>query len=290
MKHAYLIMAHNEFTILEKLIKMLDYENNDIYVHVDKKVKDFSQEHFLGMVQKAHLVFTERISVFWGGVSQIETELLLLKVATKSYHDYYHLLSGVDLPIKSHEYIEEFFENHKGTEFVGFDRVACAERSFENRVKYYHIVSNSIKHKIIRKIVSRINAASIRIQKLVKTNRIKKLDIYFMKGSCWFDITHDFACYIIEAMKKPNNRIYKFGVCVDEVFVQTILYNSEFLSKNSDFTLRFIDWHRHQSSPEILTMGDHWEQIISSDKLYARKFSTKVDCKIIDKVYERFSE
>ena len=29
-KHAYLIMAHNQFGLLKKLIKELDYEHNDI--------------------------------------------------------------------------------------------------------------------------------------------------------------------------------------------------------------------------------------------------------------------
>ena len=37
MKHAYLIMAHNEPYILEKLLKLIDYSDNDIFLHIDKK-------------------------------------------------------------------------------------------------------------------------------------------------------------------------------------------------------------------------------------------------------------
>ena len=37
MKFAYMIMAHNEPYVLDKLIHMLDYPNNDIYIHVDAK-------------------------------------------------------------------------------------------------------------------------------------------------------------------------------------------------------------------------------------------------------------
>ena len=29
LKHAYLIVAHNQFEILEMLLKLLDYENHD---------------------------------------------------------------------------------------------------------------------------------------------------------------------------------------------------------------------------------------------------------------------
>jgi hypothetical protein len=40
MKHAYLIIAHNEFKILSYLVKALDDERNDIYVHIDKRLKN----------------------------------------------------------------------------------------------------------------------------------------------------------------------------------------------------------------------------------------------------------
>ena len=33
-KHAYLIIAHNDFYILEKLLMLLDDERNDIYSQV----------------------------------------------------------------------------------------------------------------------------------------------------------------------------------------------------------------------------------------------------------------
>lgn len=41
MKHAYLIMAHHEFEVLGKLVQALDDERNDIYIHFDKKVKNY---------------------------------------------------------------------------------------------------------------------------------------------------------------------------------------------------------------------------------------------------------
>ena len=34
-KHAYLIMAHNNWKILEKLLNLLDDKRNDIYFHID---------------------------------------------------------------------------------------------------------------------------------------------------------------------------------------------------------------------------------------------------------------
>lgn len=37
-KHAFLIMAHNEYDILNKLLLLLDDERNDIFIHYDKNV------------------------------------------------------------------------------------------------------------------------------------------------------------------------------------------------------------------------------------------------------------
>lgn len=37
MKHAYLIIAHNELEVLKRLISALDDERNDIYIHIDQK-------------------------------------------------------------------------------------------------------------------------------------------------------------------------------------------------------------------------------------------------------------
>ena len=40
MRHAFLVIAHNNWWQLKKLIQQLDDESNDIYVHIDKKSKD----------------------------------------------------------------------------------------------------------------------------------------------------------------------------------------------------------------------------------------------------------
>lgn len=40
-KHAYLIMAHNKFGQLGRLLKALDNEDNTLFVHIDKKCKAF---------------------------------------------------------------------------------------------------------------------------------------------------------------------------------------------------------------------------------------------------------
>ena len=38
-RHAYLIMAHNEWELLNTLLSLIDDSRNDIFLHIDKKVK-----------------------------------------------------------------------------------------------------------------------------------------------------------------------------------------------------------------------------------------------------------
>lgn len=41
-KHAYLIMAYDNFEQLRKLIEVLDDERNFLFVHIDKKAKQYT--------------------------------------------------------------------------------------------------------------------------------------------------------------------------------------------------------------------------------------------------------
>src|SRR5574344_2790870 len=96
MKHAYLIIAHNEFDVLQQLIAALDHERNDIYLHIDKKVKSIPSMS----VRYAKLfVVDQRVDVRWGDVSQIESEYVLFEQAFDNPENYtrYILISGTHL-------------------------------------------------------------------------------------------------------------------------------------------------------------------------------------------------
>lgn len=83
-KHAYLIIAHNKFEQLKMLCEMLDFEQNDIYMHIDAHVTDFDADSFRPSLRHSKMKFAERTRVNWGGYSQIQAELNLLKAAANS--------------------------------------------------------------------------------------------------------------------------------------------------------------------------------------------------------------
>lgn len=41
MKHAFMIMAHNNYNQLTKLLYLLDYPDVEIFLHIDKKSEKY---------------------------------------------------------------------------------------------------------------------------------------------------------------------------------------------------------------------------------------------------------
>ncbi|NLC18426.1 MAG: hypothetical protein GX757_04270 [Clostridiales bacterium] len=87
-----------------------------------------------------------------------------------------------------------------------------------------------------------------------------------------FSITHQLAKYII-SKESWIRETFKYTTCADEIFLQTIAYNSGFASNIINDNLRFIDWKRgSNSSPYIFRISDY-NELINSKSLFARKFN-----------------
>ncbi len=101
-------MAHKDWSLLNKLLECIDDKRNSIFLHIDKK--SILDPSIIYNPKKSYIDFIERRKVAWGGYSQIEVEVNLLETAINyKKFDYYHLISGADLPIKSQDYIHTFF-------------------------------------------------------------------------------------------------------------------------------------------------------------------------------------
>ena len=284
-KHAYLIMAHTQSELLKKLLQMLDDERNDIYLHIDSKAKDYPLQEVAEIPKKSKCIFTERTDVKWGSYSQINCEMVLLKEAIKTEHAYYHLLSGMDLPIKTQDEIHEFFEKHAGLEFVDEDLPKISEAAL-SRVKY--------SHKFYGKAGSAkdiLGALSTKGQKLLGVDKTKKYEnIIFQKGRNWFSITHGLAKLVVEK-EAWIKEIFEKSVCGDEMFLQTVARNSEYASKICNPNTmpdvpdtRYIDWVRGSNNNPYVFREADYEELKRSSGLFARKFDLNIDQKIVEKL------
>lgn len=140
MRHAYIILAHNNWQQLYKLISLLDSNNADFYIHIDKRAKDFDETYFKGVCRHSTVRFYYEYENFWGSYRLIESELFLIEKAAAHKYDYYYMLSGTDLPINPRVYIEKFFEDNQGKEFIHFDTDQRLKQDKEigRRTRLYH--------------------------------------------------------------------------------------------------------------------------------------------------------
>ena len=293
-KHAYLLIIDKHPSQLCSLLKLLDNERNDIFIHIDAKSKmtaaDIDTESLVSNVY----VFKE-IKVYWSDISLTEVELFLLRKAKETdTYCYYHLLSGSDLPLKPQKEILDFFDRNQGKEFVEYQIPGkFLSKPYYSRVKYYHLFSRHYRHsgrfKLMRDyFFVGIEYTAMFFQMLIGINRIKGLE--FARGSQWFDITDELAEYVLS---KSDWIIKQFRMtrASDESFLPLLVHNSKFRDRlyiktfdgDMHANMRFIDWTRGE--PYTFRNSDY-NELISSDLLFARKFNEDTDCEIIERIEE----
>lgn len=293
MRHAILITTHDNVEISKNLLSLYDDKNIDFYFLIDKKAKSYNEEVLKDICKKSNVYFVPKINIYWGSFSQIQAEYILLENAVKKSYDYYHLISGCDIPLYTKYEFFDFFEQNKGKEFVEYSPKEIAEKNkVQDRIKYYYVFMESVREKsaIKRKPKTFLREFFLKLQKLLKIDRTKGKE--FQYGSNWFDITDDFAKYILK--NKPwVIKHFKKTCCADELFLQTLLFNSPFYSNNY-YCLneknrilqrnRYTDWTRGQ--PYTFKKEDYNEIINIKESLFIRKFNYKNDAEIVNKLFD----
>lgn len=286
MKHAILIIAHDNLAYLNRLVDYFD-EDFSIYIHLDRKSK-FPKKQIENIEKKRNVAFVSRkYKTNWGGFNILKAELYLIKRALKNNDaDYFHLISGQDIPTKSIDDFKFFFEGNRGREFIEygkFPRLEWEDGSFV-RFQYY-------------RPYDLFNCKSYRGQNICnkiigfqqKYHFVRRLPLQFKilyGGSAWFSLSRDCVRYVINYTKEhPSyyNRL-KYTFAPDETYINTILLHSPFKSKIKNNNLRYIDWTgRNNSFPSILNETDY-QSIKKRKVFFARKIILPTSQKLIDKL------
>lgn len=183
-------------------------------------------------------------------------------------YKYFHLLSGVDFPLKGNQAISAFLETHNGKEFIGF---TDQHPDFKSKLERYNIIPP---HLMRRSSFARLlNKFSKGVQYALGIYQYRDTS-KFAKGCSWWSITDELAQAILK-QKKPILKRYRFVSCCDEIFMQTFVrehpdFMRRVFTTEGEFEgcQRLIDWNRgkpYEFSPTDV------EEMISSGRLFARK-------------------
>ena len=278
MKHACLILAHHEFGLLQTLIDCLDDARNDIYVHIDRKVQRLPDLH----TEKAGLhILENRTDIRWADYSMVEAEFALFETAQKNGpYAYYHLLSGVDLPLKSQDYIHRFFEENQGKEFIGYTLTEMTPETVR-RMQRWHLFPRHFSRK--RNVYSVFRSLFLRLQEILGIKRNGQ--VYFTKGSQWVSVTGQMAQYFLDR-KSWAQKTFTHSFVPDECVMQTLCWNSPFKEKlysvrsDGEGCMRCIGWQNDELHD---WSAADYETLVASPALFARKFNSS-DMDFIHKI------
>lgn len=244
MKHAYLILAHNEPELLSLLVERLDDVRNDIYIHFDRKLSvlpDIKTQH-AGLY-----ILKDRVDVRWADVSMLEAEYKLFHavVDSGSQYSHHHLISGVDLPLKNQDYIHSFFAQHQGKEFVGLHQRPMNSHA-DRALHYWHPFTRSFRGSGCVFAIKRILRYLV-IQTQVLLGIRRNTAIPFHKGGQWVSITRELVDYLLEQEERAFT-IFSRTFGADEYFVPTLIWDTPFMERLFDATdesrgaMRYIGW------------------------------------------------
>ena len=306
MRHAFCIMAYNDYNQLAKMIELLDSEKSDFYIHINALADMPSMERFYNIVKKSNIYFTKRIPIIRGQDGVLRAKLQLFEEETeKGKYDYYHILSGQDFPIKSFEELDCFLEENvlsndsKGMRTNYIDARMMPDRKGLERVTHFNFLIPYWRHpnKLVRGAVRGINLISHLIQRLFRVNRLhlRAEDIYY--GAFCYSVTDEFVTALLENKKWILEHYTKHSFAPDEEAVQTFFANSEFRDttyksqmgmmddRTPHVNLRLADYVRgNGASPYVFRHADK-EELLNSSDFFARKFTESIDTEIVDELY-----
>ena len=275
MKHAYLILAHNEPELLSLLVERLDDVRNDIYIHFDRKLSvlpDIKTQH-AGLY-----ILKDRVDVRWADVSMLEAEYKLFHAVVDSGCEYrhHHLISGVDLPLKNQDYIHSFFAQHQGKEFVGLHQRPMNSHA-DRALHYWHPFTRSFRGSGCVFAIKRILRYLV-VQTQVLLGIRRNTTIPFHKGGQWVSITRELIDYLLEQEDRAFT-IFSRTFGADEYFVPTLIWDTPFMERLFDATdesrgaMRYIGWRADGQLIDFTSQD--LPALQQAEYLFARKFNSR---------------
>ena len=278
MRIAHLILTHADPEHLERMIKRLQHKKADFFIHVDLKT-DITPFLHLETLGQVHFV-QPRVNIHWGGYSIVEATLNGFDyiLQTNKRFDYINLLSGQDYPLKNTYEIHQFFKQNPGKVFTEFQSIDNEWTEAKTRITNFFLTDTPF---FGSTFLSKL------LTVLLPSRKLPKGMIGYGKSQ-WFTMSTLHANNLVDyLLDYPEiQRYFKHTWGSDEFFFQTMIYNSDYKSDMVNDNLRYIDWSEKKVSPKILTIEDA-DKLVQSGKLFARKFNSKVDSKILDYLDEQ---
>lgn len=297
MNLTYLILAHENLSLISELIKALTQENVNFYIHIDAKCKeDITIFNDLKNVKLS----TNRFNVLWGEFSVTEALMYSLnEISNTIQTDYVILLSGADFPVKTNEYIYEYIHKYHSKDFVTGLKLpspkCCWVEGGRRRIECYALKLKSkniatieplkFTWQNIRQFAKTATKSPDKIYKFLKIWATKPQRKHFKSltpyvGELWCGLRISSIKLILNYCQKHPEYLeyHKDTALSDELVIPTLIYNLIPQTEIKNDCLRYINWvGENVKSPTDININDKelLNEILSNPKyLFARKFKS----------------
>jgi hypothetical protein len=304
MKLSYLILAHKHPGQFHRLVNRLNSENVYFFVHVDKSTDDTPfKEPFLNTQNIFFLEGNKRMVTPWSDIAICKVTLNLLNEANKKFNsnNYCVLLSGQDYPIKSNDYIYNFYKSNYGQNFIAINDITAIWPRWQDRFERYnfHLPNQRVNKGIypirdkrffnIRNFKNaffliRNVGPKTSISTMLKTKREHPDYLIPKGGGTWWALPVETAIDIINYLKKHPDLInyHSYTHVPDETIFSSIVND---LRENNQIqeTTTYTNWTKENAdSPLTFKKNDLQELLDAGDSyLFARKFDMDQDIDIL---------
>ncbi len=288
--HAFMITCYKQPKLVARIMRVLSGPNHYFFVHVDKKsdIKPYIEESR----DINNVCFTRQISVYHARISQLKSELVLLRtvrefeIRNNITFDYVHMISGNDYPLRSNEQFDQFFENTEST-FMLYDRDEYWDKNrdnIEHSVNYYHLNRGGFISTLFSKTLG------IVLSFIIPRQRINNL----AGGWDWWSWNARTFNYVLGFLDTHPSYLRRWNhtVCVTEKFFHTILAEKREEFKIETWNpLRFVSWKPRRDMganynpyrPYDLTERE-FELVINSKAFFCRKVDEIESSSLLDMI------
>ncbi|ROI07867.1 hypothetical protein EGI11_09340 [Chryseobacterium sp. H3056] len=277
MKHAILITAYKDFQQLADLVDEFPAADYNVYIHIDKKSK-VEEKVISNLLSNENVKCVERKYVInWGGLNHLNAFLHLSRIALQDAENiYFHAITAQDFPLKNTKYFNQLLLSQDGDQKGYMEFFTLPKPSWKNggidRLEYYHLYTHfNVLSKRGKKIISLV----LKIQKKLNFKRPINFKEKLHGGSTYWTLPRNILQFLIDYTKRKP-AIYqrlKNTQIAEEIYVQTVLMNSEHAKNMVNDNLRFMDWANGDGLGPAFLNINNYEEIMKSNKLFARKIA-----------------
>jgi len=285
MKISFLILAHKNAGQCALLIDcLLTLPKATAIIHVDLKAEEVYASLLKRYAGNSRVrLLSARHAVYWGNYGQVMATAELIKSANTNGSDYCCLLSGQDLPVKPLTAFSRFLETNNGKEFLENKPLPAADWEGEGGLNRVNLYWPSLKSRTAY-FSNKLHGLLYHLQ--LKSGFRRRLKYKYYGGSNWFTLSAKAITVVCNYLEQNPGYLksFRYTRCADELFVQSILMNSELSNAVVSENLRLVDWVTGPEFPRIFRQADFDTLLNARDKFFARKFDMETDETVVHRL------